>query len=293
MSLRAWLRAARPLAHGNIAPPILFGAALGAQPSGDLDAAMLCGALGFGVLDHLTIVFFNDVADLDADRLQDAPTFVSGGSRVLVEGALAPAQLSRAAGLAALGLVGLSLALGLARPAMPMLAGLALLLLWLYSGRPARLSYRGGGAFLQGLGVGVVLPLVGFASQRSGLPPPAALAPSFLLGLAGNLLTAMPDAEADRAADKRTLAARRGAHVAAWASALIGALAIVLGASLFARDAVTSGWLTWPPMLPLLASLTQLRALDRDRRARLAFVVLGLASGTVALVAWTLALRAG
>jgi 1,4-dihydroxy-2-naphthoate octaprenyltransferase len=293
VTIRAWLRAARPLAHGNIAPPILFGAALGAQPSGHLDAAMLAWALGFGLLDHLTIVFFNDVADLDADRQQVDPTWVSGGSRVLVEGALTPAQLSRAAASTALGLVALSLALAASRPAMPCLAALALLLLWLYSGRPARLSYRGGGAILQGLGVGVVLPLVGFASQRPGLPPLSALAPSFLLGVAGNVLTAMPDAEADRAADKRTLAARRGPHIAAWASALLGALAIVLGASLFARDAATSGWLTWPPTLLLLASLTQLRALDRDRRARLAFVLLGLASGTSGLVAWTVALLAG
>jgi 1,4-dihydroxy-2-naphthoate octaprenyltransferase len=290
VKLVAWLQAARPLAHGNIAPPILFGAALGADPAGHIDAAMLSGALGFGLLDHLAIVFFNDVADLEADRLHESPTLVSGGSRVLVEGTLTPAQLSRAAGLAALGLVLLSVALAPRSPVMPILAASALLLLWLYSGRPARLSYRGGGAILQGLGVGVVLPLVGFVSQRPGLPPLAALAPSFLLGVAGNLLTAMPDAEADRGAGKRTLAARRGAHVAAWASALIGALAIVLGASLFARDAAASGWLTWPPMLLLLASLTQLRALDRDRRARLAFVLLGLAAGTTGLVGWTFAL---
>lgn len=290
MTLRAWLRASRPLAHGNIAPPILFGVALGARAAGGLDWTMLGVALGFGVLDHLTIVFFNDVADVEADRGHDAPTFLSGGSRVLVEGALSPAQLLAGARLAAVLLVALSLAVAPVRPWMPALALAALLLLWLYSGRPVRLSYRGGGAVLQGLGVGVVLPLVGFVSQVDGAPPSLSLVPSFLLGLAGNLLTAMPDAEADRRADKRTLAAVRGPRVAAWAAALSSALALVLGASLFARDATTSAWLTWLPMVPLLLALSQLRTLDGSARARLRFVVLALASGTLGLVAWTLAL---
>jgi 1,4-dihydroxy-2-naphthoate octaprenyltransferase len=149
-----------------------------------------------------------------------------------------------------------------------------------------RLSHRGGGAILQALGVGVVLPLVGYVAQHGGLPAAVLLAPSCLLGFSGHLLTAIPDAEADQRSTKRTLASVRGPRLAAWAAALATALAVVLGASLFAEDATQSAWLTWPPMGLLVAALTQLRSVDAGPRARLRFVVPALGSGTLALLSW-------
>ena len=47
----------------------------------------------------------------------------------------------------------------------------ALLLLWLYSFKPVRLSYRGGGEILQALGTALVLPLLGFYAQSGSLAP--------------------------------------------------------------------------------------------------------------------------
>lgn len=286
MSARAWLRASRPLAQGNIAPSIVLGLVLGAHEAGRVSWIGVAVALAFGVLDHLAIVYVNDADDEAADRHNATPTLVSGGSRVLVEGLLTRAQLARAGKLASIALLGLSVAASVVAPWLPALALGALGLLWLYSGAP-RLGHRGGGAWLQGLGIGIVLPLVGHASQTDALPEPIVLAPTFLLGVSGHLLTAMPDAEGDRAASKRTLASVRGPHVAAWVAALVSALAIVLGANVFGHDSTTASVLTWVPMALLLFALTQLRQLDGDPRARLRFVLLALGAGSAALVLWT------
>jgi 1,4-dihydroxy-2-naphthoate octaprenyltransferase len=289
--LRAWVRAARPLAHGNIAPPILFGVALACSTTGVLDRTGLVLALIFGVLDHLVIVFGNDLADVDADRQSEGATLVSGGSRVLVDGTLSRNSLRMALRVAVGALL---LFAGLASLKAPLLFGLALAalaLLWLYSGAPVRASYRGGGALLQGLGVGVVLPLVGWSLQApESLPSWLSLAPPLVLATMGNVLTAMPDAEGDRRAEKRNVASRYGVRVAAWVSALGNGIAIALGAALFASTPEEGQLLTGIPLLFLVPSLLLLRSIEDDRGMRLRFVLLGLGAGTSALLCWSAAL---
>ena len=289
--IAAWVTAARPLAHANIAPPILLGVAMGCAASRRIDGTGLALAVAFGVLDHLVIVFFNDLADEEADR-GVPPTIVSGGSRVLVDGRIARADLWRAAIAAAVVLLALSgaIAATLAPMVLP-LALAALALLWLYSGDPVRLSYRGGGSVLQGLGVGVVLPLVGATLQSPAAPLPLTmLAPSFLLGVAGNLLTAMPDAEADAAAGKRTLASQGGVRVAAWAAVLLISVGSVLGAATFGGSPTEAQLLTVIPLVFLTPSLLLLRGIERTRGVRLRFVLLALAAGSSAILSWTVAL---
>jgi 1,4-dihydroxy-2-naphthoate octaprenyltransferase len=83
----------------------------------------------------------------------------------------------------------------------------AIVLLHVYSYSPARLSHRGGGEWLQGIGIGCVLPWVGFYMVTGDPHPPLAIVlPMVLFGVAGNVSTAIPDLEVDRAARKRTLA---------------------------------------------------------------------------------------
>jgi 1,4-dihydroxy-2-naphthoate octaprenyltransferase len=286
--LARWIKAARPLAHGNIAPPILFGVAMGCGVTGVLDRTGLVLALAFGVFDHLAIVFFNDLSDEAADRLNENPSLVAGGSRVLVDGDLSRRQLFIAGVASVIGLLLLSGGAALIAPAMLGLLLAALLLLWLYSGSPVRLSHRGFGSLLQGLGVGAVLPLVGFVLQAPGaLPEPAFLLPSVLLGIAGNLLTAIPDAEADHAAGKRTLASQRGVRIAAWAAVLVSTVASALGASLFSANSTEAQVLTVVPLLFLLPALLLLNRIEGDRGIRLRFVLLSSAAGTSALLCWT------
>jgi 1,4-dihydroxy-2-naphthoate octaprenyltransferase len=72
------------------------------------------------------------------------------------------------------------------RAFMVVIAAIAAHLFWMYSFPPFRLSYRGYGEVLQGIGLGVLLPVAGFyvqAGTLSGLHP-ATLLPGFLLGFA-------------------------------------------------------------------------------------------------------------
>jgi 1,4-dihydroxy-2-naphthoate octaprenyltransferase len=84
------------------------------------------------------------------------------------------------------------------------LAGIALL--WMYSFPPVKLSYRGGGEFLQMLGVGVVLPIVGFYAQSGTIMdfPMEAFAVILPTQLACAMGTSIPDYQSDKASNKRT-----------------------------------------------------------------------------------------
>lgn len=211
----AWLRALRPLAQGNLAPFLVVGALEGRRAGLPVEGFGLALALAWGLADHAVIVLANDLGDEQADRLARANTLLSGGSRVLVDGALSRRELAYGLALAALALVGVT-ALGMATvPAhgatLALCTLLALAVLGAYGHGP-RLSYRGGGEFLQAFGVGVILPTVGAALQPAhrGYLSPGSYALLALLGFAGNVATSIPDADDDRAAGKRSPAARLG-----------------------------------------------------------------------------------
>jgi 1,4-dihydroxy-2-naphthoate octaprenyltransferase len=293
--LGAWLRAARPLAHANVAPPILLGQALAASAGTAIDPGLFVVAHAFGVLDHLFIVFANDYADRALDADNDTYSPFSGGSRVLPEGLLAPASILRAAIVSAAMLVALTLGAAsvLARPLAPLFALAALALLWAYSYRPLALSYRGGGELLQGLGLGAVLPLWGFYVQRGAFDgfPWLALAPLVVLNAAGNVLTALPDAPSDARGGKRTwpvLRGERAARLHAWLALAVSVLAIA--ALVAGRHGPLPGVaVALAPLAGLAASLAWIREGDaRSRAACLRFVLAGASAiGTVQL-GWAL-----
>jgi len=166
----AWIRASRLPSQSYIFLPLLLGQALLVREGGTLSWATFALVHLFGLFDQLYIVYANDVADRHSDPLNTTATIFSGGSRVLVEGQLQSEQLVQAAGvMAALCLVtGAALWGFFGRWLCLPLSGLALVLLWLYSFGPVRLSYRGGGELLQMVGVGGVLPLFGYHAQAGG-----------------------------------------------------------------------------------------------------------------------------
>ena len=102
--------------------------------------------------------------------------------------------LRRAALAHLVGLLVLALVLVTRRPWMIAASLSAIVLMQLYSYAPVRLSHRGGGEWLQGAGIGLVLPWVGFYLV-TGDPraPLAILLPMVLFGVAGNISTAVPD----------------------------------------------------------------------------------------------------
>lgn len=276
--LRPWIKAARLPSQSYIFLPLLLGQALamaqGHNPS--LGVGILVHA--FGLANQLYIVFANDYADRETDKHNQTFTAFSGGSRVLVDGDLTPGQL----GAAALWMAGASLATaGLAGLAagswLPLLlAALGLGLLWMYSFPPVRMSYRGGGEFLQMLGVGIVLPCLGYAAQAGSLAgfPWHLMVIILPTQLACAISTAIPDYPSDKQDGKRTIPVLRGL---AQAKRLVTGLHLLTALQLFApyaRPAQGSG----PgvvAMLPLAAALALL-------------FVLGAVPGTKGMFVFTL-----
>jgi 1,4-dihydroxy-2-naphthoate octaprenyltransferase len=272
--MNVWIQAARPLAHVNIAVPLLLGQVAAWHVTGRFSVAWLGAALLWGVLDHLFVIFANDFADRDADS--GTRTLLSGGSGVIPEGKLSALQVARAAQAAAMALMLYSCGLFFfGRPLTPYYAVAALLLMWLYSFHPVRLSYRGGGEVLQGIGVGVGLPSLGYYFQAEGVFAPGwVIGPAALLGICGNVLTALPDVEDDARAQKLTWPVRHGMRSArrfASAGIAFAAFGIFLwtpSVTLPAKAVVVLA-----PIMPLLAGA---RASDPLRAAWWSSVALNI-----------------
>ncbi|MCC7385303.1 MAG: prenyltransferase [Deltaproteobacteria bacterium] len=286
-ALGAWIQASRPTSQSYIALPILLGQAIWVAQGGSLDLGLLVLAQLFGVFDQLYIVWANDYADQESDRLNATATLFSGGSRVLVEGRLAPAQIRRASLVAASGalLVSLILAVGWGRALALPLALAALLLLWMYSYPPVRLSYRGGGELLQMIGVGGVLPLYGYLVQAGSLDqfPWALLAVLLPTHLACAFATTLPDEPSDRASHKHTVAVFFGpAATSALITLLNAASAAAFVLVPWRPGGVPDRALAWLS-LPSAASLIQLALLrsapgSRWMTVRVGFAVLATLS---------------
>src|SRR5690606_9745911 len=129
------------------------------------------------------------------------------------------------------------------------------------------------------------------AGSPLGMPWPALLSP-VLLGVASNILTALPDAPADVVVGKRTFPVRRGeAHGRVKALVFI---TVAGAAPLFGhrdmRDAWFLGGSAVAAVLVALAASQIGRADAANRRACLMFVLLAGAAIQALFVGWTGAL---
>jgi 1,4-dihydroxy-2-naphthoate octaprenyltransferase len=290
-TLAAWVQVSRPLAHAVIAPPLLLGQALAYASHGAFSWRAFACIHAFGVLDQLFILWVNDLTDVDADRRNHDFTRYSGGSRVLVDGRLS-AEALRTGALVVLALLiasaGALATLG-ARPFVPALIAVGVLLVWAYSLPPLRMAYRGGGEWLQALGVGGVLPMFGWYVQAATFDrfPWTFLAGALLVALGGHITTSLPDHAADAQSHKRTWSARRGAAIAARDSVLaIAGGAALLAAALSIVSAPTRALVALGACAPLALNLRRLGAAHAtDRRAWEAFVT---ANGASVTLAWLL-----
>ena len=215
MSAVAWLQSARLPSQLYLALSIAVGWRLAAAAGHAPDATLLLLLHGYGVAQQLFIVWANDVADQATDRANTTATPFSGGSRVLVGGKLSAAALTTAYRAAAVTAMLFTVLLALhTRSPLPPLFGLAgLALLQAYSFAPLRLSYRGGGAWLQVAGLGLHLPL--FALYLCGAPFNAGTLLPILLLLPAQfgcaIATTLPDEPSDRATGKRSFTVANGA----------------------------------------------------------------------------------
>jgi len=217
---------------------------------------------------HLMTQYANDYFDRDCDVLA-TPTPYSGGSGVLVEGALRPeTALTAALVCAAAGAAGSVALLVTGRELAAATAVAIAVLAWCYSAPPARLLARGLGEADTALVVAVLVPLCAFAAQRHAidLRAVASTLPAAAAMVAMMLAVEYPDIEADRLGGKRNLVVRLGAEgakplgiaAAAGVYAAVG-LALALGAP--PGFAILEA-LTLPPAFGYVRALRGRRAPD-------------------------------
>lgn len=214
--------------------------------------ALLWGQIAITATQWMTH-YANDYFDRAADRLNQTPTNWSGGSRILLNGAVPPraahvtAVLFACVALAAALVLAFSTTTGSA--ALPLIL-LALFLAWFYSAPPLRLHSRGVGELTTAIIVPGLTPLTGYALQTGhvDLLPILAVLPLCCLQFCMLLAIEFPDAAGDHTAHKRTLVVRLGTKRSARLYALVLITAYALLPLL-----VTAGL---PPFVALSSLLT-------------------------------------
>ena len=196
--------------------PVLVGTAWASAAFHRFDGLLFGLALAATVFAHAATNVYNDVGDdlIGADAGNTDRIYpYTGGSRFIQAGLLSRremTQLARALGAAAL-LIGVVLAY-LRGPGIILLGSAGLGLGLLYSLPGPQLSARGVGEAAVALGLGV-LPVLGSVWLQTGLVDSGALLiciPVSCWVAAILIINEVPDMEADRRAQKRTLVVRWG-----------------------------------------------------------------------------------
>jgi 1,4-dihydroxy-2-naphthoate polyprenyltransferase len=256
-ALLSWIQASRPPSQLYIFLPLLVGESFYLKGRHPLHWGIFALVHAFGLFIQLFIVYANDVADQETDRLNRTHTVFSGGSRVLVENKLSRARLKRVSVLMGVLTLATALVLALAfeRLCAPLLAGAGLGLLYMYSFPPFRISYRGGGELLQTAGVGLILPLYGYYGQQGALTgfPVETLGVILPTELACAVATALPDASSDRLSNKRTAVVRFGGRAAQVGIIVLNALSIAAFYTIF-KNTLVPGALMWLLAVPLIGT---------------------------------------
>jgi 1,4-dihydroxy-2-naphthoate octaprenyltransferase len=177
---------------------------------------------------HLMTHYANDYYDRDADE-RGRPTAFSGGSGVLVSGALVPATALAAA--LACAAVGTAAVVAFAFSGASLAAGSGAANgagAWAYSAPPFRLAARGWGEIDAVLVVGVLVPLAGFATIAGRVDAGAMAATAGPACAMFGMMIAVewPDCAADAAGGKRNLVVRLGRARAATLAAVAAAAVI-------------------------------------------------------------------
>src|ERR1700733_8885322 len=228
---RAFLATRPPFFIASIMP-VLIGSAW-ASTSYHLFNGLLFGlALAATVLAHAAANVYNDVGDdvigADADNTDRIYPY-TGGSRFIQTGLLSRRQMTcLALGLAAAAIILGVLLAALRGPGVILLGVIGLALGLLYSLPGAQLSARGIGEAAVAISFGV-LPVLGSVWLQAGTIDWGALLvclPVSAWAAAILIINEVPDIEADRRAQKRTLVVRWGAGGARWIYWLLALIAL-------------------------------------------------------------------
>jgi 1,4-dihydroxy-2-naphthoate octaprenyltransferase len=243
--MNPWILAARPRTLGAAVIPVLAGGAL-AFAAGNLDPMAMVLIIACAVLIQIATNYFNDAIDHakgadTAERL--------GPTRVTSSGLLAPRTVMTG------GVVCLALAVALSIPLVlhggwpiVVIGIFSLFFAYAYTGGPFPLAYLGLGEIFVVLFFGIIAVAGTFYLNTLELSSAAVLA-GLQIGLHSSVLLAvnnLRDIDSDRAANKRTLAARFGLTFARRENAALVMAPFVLGIAW-----LPLGYL-WAFLLPLM-----------------------------------------
>ena len=276
----AWIKIARFQFYPMTWLAYSLGAA--ASPKNPQGRNLEVYAVGYLVLFfiELSTILTNEYYDYGTDRLNKNAGPFTGGTRVLVEGALGFREVK--AGI----FVSLILALGsgfllirindqVSPLSMLLLIFVGLFLGLEYTAPPLKLSYRGLGEITVGVTHSAYVILCGYIFQRGSWsdPLPWLLSvPLFLATLAAITLAGIPDRVADQEASKKVIAVIWGPRNAVFLAALFACLAALSGILLWYFQIIrgAAGMIIWaviPHGALLLFSLYQfIQSQNYDRR---------------------------
>ncbi|WP_309116168.1 prenyltransferase [Saccharothrix sp.] len=182
------------------------------------------------VLTHLMTHYCNEYFDLAADSAHTAPNRWTGGSQVLVKGALRP-EVSLAAAFVLLFVV-LLLTVVMPSPVQRLISLAAIALAWFYTAPPVRLNYRAVGEVTTAASLTLFCPFLMVYSLTGGFPAElvAVCVPLLLVMTARMMVMNFVDRDSDLVVGKHTLPNTLGARKAAllFAGLQVAAYATVL-----------------------------------------------------------------
>jgi 1,4-dihydroxy-2-naphthoate polyprenyltransferase len=218
---RAFLATRPPFLIAS-AMPVIIGTAWANSAFHRFDGLLFALALVTTVLAHAAANVYNDVGDdvIGADAQNTDRIYpYTGGSRFIQTGLLSRRQMTRLAlGLAVAAIILGVLLAALRGPGVILLGIVGLALGLLYSLPGAQLSARGIGEAAVAISFGV-LPVLGSVWLQAGTIDSGAVLvclPVSAWAAAILIINEVPDIEADRRAQKRTLVVRWGAGGARW-----------------------------------------------------------------------------
>ncbi|MDD9950355.1 MAG: UbiA family prenyltransferase [Zetaproteobacteria bacterium] len=169
-----------------------------------------------GCIDQIYICFSNDVADIEADKINNSRTFYSGGSTALIHYPAWQTAFGYVTYLSAtvLFILGVMISFVLKNMVIGIFFAAMLFLPVLYHHPYFRWSYKSRGELLQAVGTGVILPVLAYIICQPASTPPLDWVPSqFAAYFASALSTTFPDQTADRQVNKKTFVVRLGEGV--------------------------------------------------------------------------------
>ncbi len=209
LSLRQrWLYALKPGSWPKLLVAALLGQALGVAASGRVDPLALLAGFAFTLLHLSFVVLLNDWGDQEVDALKRRLYPQLSSPKTIIDDILDARSVLYAGLGAGAGTTGVAVAaqLWLDRPGLAVSGFVCMALFWAYTLPPLQLNYRGGGEFLEMLGVGFALPWWN-AYLQSGDANPSGMVvlPAFaLLALSSALASGLADEASDRLGGKRT-----------------------------------------------------------------------------------------